>query len=264
MEGSSACLLFLLLGAVGETPVVSEIACEGRYTHHLQGVAGDGQSCLFWSFTTELVKTDLQGNVLCSVKVPFHHGDLCFEDNKVYVAYSDFFNKPGADSKLYVYDGKDLSLLFVEELPEVTFGAGGMDRHKGHLFVIGGLPHEKEQNYVYEYDEEFRHVKTHIVESGHTHLGIQTACHHQGQWWFGCYTMNKKKGLIRTDEFFEVLGIYDVSPSIGLVGWGEGRFLMAKHFGEAWQAKLLWMAPDEKEGLVPWKRDRPATDHQQP
>jgi hypothetical protein len=31
------------------------------------------------------------------------------------------------------------------------------------------------ENYVYEYDTDFRFVKNHTLASGHTYLGIQTA-----------------------------------------------------------------------------------------
>jgi len=241
---------FLLCCVVGQaTDPPEEIVCEGQYTHHLQGVTGDGKEHLFWSFTTTLVKTNLSGEILARVDVPFHHGDLCHWNGHVYVAHSDLFNKPGADSKIYVYRAEDLSLSLVKDIPAVTYGAGGIDQNKGRFFVIGGLPQEEERNYVYEYDDQFNHVKTHIIESGYTRLGIQTACHHDGKWWFGCYPLQGKKGLLVTDESFQLEGIYDISPAIGLIGWGEGRFLMAKHFGQAWQAKLSWVVPDPVLGL---------------
>jgi len=40
-----------------------EISCALQYPEHLQGIGCDGHS-LFWSFTTNLVKSDLQGTVL--------------------------------------------------------------------------------------------------------------------------------------------------------------------------------------------------------
>jgi len=228
-----------------------EIVCEGQYPHHLQGVTGNGVDALYWSFTTVLVKTDLDGKVLARIDVPSHHGDLCVMGDRVYVAWSNRFNRPGADSKVYVYDAEDLSLLQVVPVPEVTFGAGGMDHKDGHFFIIGGLPEGYEENYVYEYDDELRHLQTHVLASGYTRLGIQTACFHDGHWWFGCYKVEGKKGLLKADADLNLVGTYGISPSIGLVGWGEGRFMMAKHFGEQWQAKLVPMAPDEERGLIP-------------
>lgn len=34
---------------------------------------------------------------------------------------------------------------------------------------------------------DFQFVKKHVLASGHTHLGIQTAAFADGHWWFGCY-----------------------------------------------------------------------------
>ena len=233
----------------GDVP--AEIVCEGQYPHHLQGIATNGIDEIYWSFTTVLVKTDLEGNVLARVEGPYHHGDLCYADGKVYVAWSNHFNKPDADSKVYIYDAEDLTLLEIRDVPEVTFGAGGMDAHDGHFFIIGGLPEGYEENYVYEYDGEFNHLETHVIPSGYTRLGIQTALIHDGYWWFGCYRVDGKKGLLKTDLAFELVGIYDVSPAIGLIGWGEGQFLMAQHFGEKWHAKAVPMVADEERGIVP-------------
>jgi len=231
--------------------VPAEIVCEGQYTHHLQGITGNGVDTIYWSFTTVLVRTDSTGKVLATETGPYHHGDLCLADDKLYVAWSDKFNTPGADSKVYIYDADDLSLREIVAVPEVTFGAGGMDYRDGRFFIIGGLPEGYEENCVYEYDSKFRHRATHVLKSGYTRLGIQTACFHDGCWWFGCYQVDGAKGLLKADENLKLTGIYDISPAIGLVGWGDGLFLMAEHFGENWQAKAVPMRPDDTIGLVP-------------
>ncbi len=243
--------LIATLSCAWSVDMPAEIVCEGQYPGHLQGVATNGVDTIYWSFTTVVVKTDLDGHVLAKVEGPYHHGDLGYADGKVYVAWSNQFNKPGSDSKVYVYDAEDLELLEIHEVPEVTYGAGGLDAKGGHFFVIGGLPDEIDENYVYEYDADFNHVQTHVIPSGHTHLGIQTACFHEDRWWFGCYTTEGSPGLLVCDADLELLSTHDVQPSIGLIGWGEGRFLMAKHFGEKWQAKLVPMVADEDRGLAP-------------
>ena len=226
------------------------IVCEGTYRYHLQGITGDQKETLYWSFTTTLVKTDMSGRVLVSVPVPYHHGDLCYANGKVYVAYSNLFDKPGADSKVYIYKAEDLSLLEVKSVPEVTYGAGGMEYHKGHFFIVGGLPPDHTQNYVYEYDSDFNHMATHTIASGYTFLGIQTVCFHYGYWWFGCYGEDKR--FLKTDEAFNLLGVYDVDAAIGIVGWDKGRFLVARHFetGESWRAKAIWARADDELGLA--------------
>ncbi len=233
--------------------VPGEIICAGRYPSHLQGIAGNGVDTLYWSFTDTLVKTDAHGQVLAKVEVPYHHGDLCLVGDRLYVAWARKFNQPaGDDAHVYVYDAGDLSLVETIPLPEVPFGAGGIAYHDGRFLIVGGLPKGFEENYVFEYTDDFRYVGTHVIPSGYTALGIQTACWHDGFWWFGCYPVEGKKGLLKVDADFNLVGVYDVSPAIGLVGWGEGRFLMARHFGEEFQAKAVPMVADEERGLAPW------------
>lgn len=247
---AAALLAALPFGHLGQVP--GEIVCEGQYPRHLQGIAGNGVDTLYWSFTDTLVKTDANGHILAKVDVPYHHGDLCLVEDRLYVAWARKFNQPaGDDAHVYVYDAGDLSLLEIIPLPEVPFGAGGIAHHDGRFIVVGGLPEGYEENYVYEYTADFEHVVTHVIPSGYTRLGIQTACCHDGSWWFGCYRAEGTKGLLKTDLDFRLRGMYDISPAIGLVGWGEGRFLMAKHFGEQFQAKAIPMVADEELGLVP-------------
>ncbi len=61
---------------------IFKVMCEGTYQHHLQGVCTD-ERAIFWSFTTTLVKTDMQGTVLKKIPVANHHGDLCLHDGKL-------------------------------------------------------------------------------------------------------------------------------------------------------------------------------------
>ncbi|MBM4075447.1 MAG: hypothetical protein FJ267_07370, partial [Planctomycetes bacterium] len=62
------------------------MTCEGTYQHHLQGICSDTKEAIYWSFTTTLVKTDLNGTLLKKVPVANHHGDLCFHEGKLFVA----------------------------------------------------------------------------------------------------------------------------------------------------------------------------------
>jgi len=203
----------------------AQVACPGNYGGHLQGVATD-QEAIYWSFTVQLVKTDMDGKVLKVVDAPSHQGDLTCHDGKLYVAVNrgQFNKEPGkADSWVYVYDSADLSLLSKHEVQEAVHGAGGMAYCKGHFFVIGGLPGNYEENYVYEYDPDFTFIKRHVIKSGQTKLGIQTACYADGQWWFGCY--GDPRELLKTDEAFGMLGNYIEDWSIGIVGLANGTFL---------------------------------------
>jgi hypothetical protein len=204
----------------------AEIACPGTYGGHLQGVATDKTSAIFWSFTVELVKTDMKGALLEQVTVPTHHGDLCYHDGKVYVAVNlgQFNQEAGkADSWVYVYDAKDLKLLAKHEVQEAVHGAGGMDAHKGHFFVVSGLPVGYEENYVYEYDADFKFIKRHVIKSGYTAVGIQTACHHEGRWWFGCY--GEPPQLLQTSESFEMTVKANSRFGLGIAGISADLFL---------------------------------------
>jgi hypothetical protein len=201
-----------------------EIVCEGRYGGHLQGIAVDEAGDLYWSFTVDLVKTDAHGKLLKSVTVPSHHGDVTYHDGSVYCAVNlgEFNREPGhADNWVYVFQAEDLSLVAKHKIPEIVHGAGGMAYRHGHFFVVGGLPEGYQENYVYQYDREFRFVKRHVIQSGYTRLGIQTACFAHGHWWFGCYG----KKLLKTDESFNLLGKYDLDFGVGIVGLPDGKLL---------------------------------------
>jgi hypothetical protein len=176
----------------------------------LQGICVD-EKAIYWSFTTTLVKTDLDGKLLKKVPVVNHHGDLCHHDGKLYVAVNlGKFNDPkgNADSWVYVYDAETLKEVARHEVQEVFHGAGGIGFRAGHFFVVGGLPDGVEENYVYEYDGDFRFVKKHIIKSGHTHLGIQTATFAHDRWWFGCY--GDPKILLVTDADFQMKGRFSI------------------------------------------------------
>ncbi|WP_206028505.1 CIA30 family protein [Thalassoroseus pseudoceratinae] len=202
--------------------------CEGMYPHHLQGVCTDEKS-IYWSFTTTLVKTDMNGKLIKKIPVANHHGDLCHRDGKLYVAVNlGKFNDPNgnADSWIYVYDAESLQEVARHETQEVFHGAGGIGHRNGHYFVVGGLPDGVNENYAYEYDDSFKFVKKHTVKSGHTHLGIQTATFAHDRWWFGCY--GDPRILLVTDANFEMKGRYKLDCSLGIEGLSNGRLLVAR------------------------------------
>lgn len=231
-----------------------DVSCEGTYRHHLQGICTDESGSIFWSFTTTLVKTDANGNVSRRIEVGNHHGDLCFHDGRIYVAVNfGRFNDPDgkADSWVYVYNASDLSLVSKHEVQQVFHGAGGMGFRDGHFFVVGGLPDGVQENYVYEYDAKFNFVKRHVIKSGHTHLGIQTATFAHGKWWLGCY--GAPQILLVTDGDFKMLGRHRFDCSLGIVGLKNGKLLSAsgpcgKDKGCIGSARVV--APDEKTGLA--------------
>jgi hypothetical protein len=228
------------------------VTCEGTYPHHLQGICVDKEA-IYWSFTTTLVKTDLDGKLLKKVPVANHHGDLCRHDGKLYVAVNlGKFNDPkgNADSWVYVYDADTLKEIARHEVQEVFHGAGGIGIRNGHLFVVGGLPDGVEENYVYEYDGDFRFVEKHVIKSGHTHLGIQTATFAHDRWWFGCY--GAPKILLVTDADFQMKGRYEFDCSLGIEGLPDNRLLSASGRCEkdkGCTGSVSVVVPDTKTGL---------------
>jgi len=228
------------------------VKCEGTYRHHLQGVCVDDQA-IYWSFTTTLVKTDFNGKLLKKIPVANHHGDLCHHNGKLYVAVNlGKFNDPNgnADSWVYVYDAKTLKETARHAAQEVFHGAGGIGFRDGKFFVVGGLPDTLKENYVYEYDGEFKFVKKHVIASGHTFLGIQSAAFAHDRWWFGCY--GAPKILLVTDANFKMIGRYEFDCSLGIEKMSEGRLLSATGRCTASQGcsgSIKIAVPDAKDGL---------------
>ena len=212
------------------------ITYSSEYGGHLQGITTDYKNYLFWSHTTQVVKTDLKGNVLKTIDVPTHYGDLAWYRNKIYVAvnFGKFNEEPGlADSWIYVYRASDLGFIEKFPVPVVVHGGGGIAIHDDRAMVVGGLPALPKymSNFVYEYDMNFNLQRTHILESGYTRLGIQTAAWSDGYWYFGCYSSpGNPDGKVLKAELDEegrlkLVQMYDLDMAYGLIGLGNGRFL---------------------------------------
>ena len=231
-------LVFVKSQSAGE---LSPVICEGKYGGHLQGITTDDKS-IYWSHTVQLVKTDLAGNVSRRVEVPNHHGDLTYHNERIYVAVElGEFNQPPGKSKpwVYVYAADDLALQAMHRVPELVHGSGGIAYHDGSFVVVGGLPRDHAQNYVFEYDETFRFKKRHVLPSGQTHLGIQTAGFVNGQWWFGCYGSPGNPGLLKADRDFRLVGKDATDFSYGVAQLGQTELLRGACFDGARRGKAL-------------------------
>ncbi len=233
-------------------PCIGQIVCPGSYGGHLQGITADNAKAIYWSFTTDLVKTDANGKLLVKIAVPSHHGDLTYHDGNVYVAVNlgEFNKEQGhADSWIYVYDAETLNLVSKHSTPEAVHGAGGIGWHDHKIYVVGGLPEGYNENYVYEYDKDIRFLKRHTIESGYTLMGIQTACYAQGYWWFGCY--GKPQQLLKADESFKLLGKYDFDCALGICQFSENELLIGRGAGnDGRSGQVLSAKPDPTKGLA--------------
>lgn len=204
------------------------VQCEGTYPKHLQGICLGEDDTVFWSFTTQLVKTDFTGRVLKQISVADHHGDLCLADGKVYVAVNlGKFNDPNGNAENWIiaYDSQSLEELQRFPVPEVTYGAGGIAYHNGKFIVVGGLAPGINENFLYEYDANFSFQKRHTLATGYTLMGIQTATYAHDRWWFGCY--GEPKTVITTDSQFQDLKHVTFEASLGVVGIDSGRLAIA-------------------------------------
>jgi hypothetical protein len=117
----------------------------------------------------------------------------------------------------------------------------------GRFIIIGGLPPDRQNNYVYEYDTAFRFIERHELPTGYTTYGIQTACFHAGHWWFGCYGDK----LIKTTAVFEVVKVLDFDCGLGIVGGvGKGQedmFWISRGF-ERWRGRVIPAKLREADG----------------
>lgn len=230
------------------------VTCQGVYPGHLQGVCTNDKDAIFWSWTTFMVKTDLQGRILIRIPVATHHGDVCYHDGKLYCAVNlGAFNKPAGqeDSWVYEYDAETLREVARHKVPELVHGAGGMAYHDGRFVVIGGLPPGTEENYLYEYDASFTFLKRHVLPSGYTLMGIQTAAFAEGSWWFGCY--GKPPVLLRADANFSLTGKWEFNAAVGIIGIPGDRFFIAENRGVKGlgnTARLAIAHADAKNGLT--------------
>lgn len=231
------------------------VTCEGTYKRHLQGFCTNQRDTIYWSWTDFLVKTGLDGKIQIKKAVADHHGDCCYHNGKVYVAVNlgKFNESPGKeDCWVYVYDAATLEEVSKHRVPELVHGAGGMGYHNGKFIVIGGLPPGINENYLYEYDEQFHFVKRHVLASGYTLMGIQTATWAQGSWWFGCYGKPKTE-LLRANENLQFTGKWAFNASVGCDPLPDGRFLIAVNKAgkdKTNTAGLVFARADQEKGLV--------------
>lgn len=231
-----AAVATLFASVCAEGASLTRITAEGDYPSHLQGVCTDGND-IWWSHTTELARTDRNGKVLAHAKgLENHHGDVCVVSGVVYVAVNlgKFNTEDRANSWVYAYNGDDLKFIKRWKVPELRHGAGGITWKDGRFYVIGGLPPTHDRNYVYEYNPDFSFVDRYVLESGWTHLGIQTVDYSDGKFIFGCYGgKNSVTGkrvpvyALVTDGEFKNLKKVEENVSMGIMRFDGRRWRAA-------------------------------------
>ena len=237
----------------------AEIQCDGEYGAHLQGVATNHEDALFWSFTLTLVKTDLSGRVQATAKTLYHLGDLTCVDGKVYAAACTTWDRPSNNSKVYVYSAEDLTLLEMKPVPDVTYGAGGIEYYDGRFYIVGGADPKAEENFIYVYDKDFKYLGTHTLPSGHTELGVQTIAHFEGFFWLGCYG----NILLKVDDSLNIVDRYPVDCSYGLKSRHGADVLVGETLfrevdkSKRWRGIVHLAHVDADRGVVLYERAQP-------
>ncbi len=202
------------------------LKCPGGYGGHLQGLATDGKH-IYWSFTVTIVKTDLAGKILATQDGPSHQGDLCVKDGIVYVAVNrgHFNYRKGAVSEVHSYDAETLKPLKTWKLKDMPHGAGGMTWRGDSFFIVGGLPPSHNRNYVYEYSSDFKLLKRHVLQTGFTLMGIQTAAYENGRFLFGIYGCSgNPSGVLAVEDDLKTFKRYTGGGSVGILRFGERYF----------------------------------------
>jgi len=155
----------------------SDVACEGSYPYHLQGVDMNEKGEYFWSFSDRIVKTDHTGKVIKVAKVGLHSGDLCCRDGKVYSSFSiiDDYGLGAEWGSIRVYDQKDLSLLAEHKIVD-KLGCDGIAATP-YGFVVSILLRpsvDQATTLLFTYDPEFKLQDTRTVNHGPVYSGIQS------------------------------------------------------------------------------------------
>ena len=216
----SSIVLLLTISVAFAVDNYKKVACTGGFRGHLQGIeAHNGK--IFWSHTHNLIRTDSNGVIEKYIDAPYHHGDICIHNNKLYVAVNlgVFDQKKGAKNSVWIYD---LDLNFIKKIPIKEFegGLGGIEYYNGSFYLVGGIHNSYKQFPLYKYDENFNLQKEYLFDVAETVCGIQTICWAYGRFWLGVY-LNKESihtnlRLWETDENLKIIKKHKIDASTGI------------------------------------------------
>ncbi len=176
------------------------IRCPGLYRNHIQGFAiADGK--IFWSFTTYMIRTDAEGNMEKIIEAPYHHGDCCVHEGKLYVAVNTgaFDQKSGANNSVWIYD-TDLNFIKTIKIAEHEGGLGGIEFWNGSFYTVGGVHKSLPTYKICKWSKDFKLEKVFNIPVRDTLMGAQTICRAYGRFWLGVYGA---EGADRTLGFHE-------------------------------------------------------------
>lgn len=210
----------------------------GMYGGHLQDVTRDG-NFLYWAHTRTILKTDLDGKILASVRDPDHNAGCQVKDGRLYVAVcakggvirpEDIRPEDREKYKLQVnvYDACDLHLIEKKVIEEAFDRAGSLAILPDGSFVVGCLrPPDVRADQIrfYHLSPEFKVLSRHEIDDMPIRLGIEVIKYHRGDLWLFSYDGK----TVRLDAMtFAEKGRYDgLTGALGAVFDGD-RFWYAK------------------------------------
>jgi len=121
----------------GRPVAFDSVRCDGVWSDRLRGLAVDPRGSIYWSFGSDLVRSDERGHVLAAARGLGGVGDLCFRNGRVLAIAS------GMGEVLLELDGATLEIVARHELkladgggPGVLAGIGWV----GSVLFVGRQP----------------------------------------------------------------------------------------------------------------------------
>jgi hypothetical protein len=225
-----------------------------------------GEGFMYWSFTDSVIKTDFDGNILCSADIIGGHlGDCDYCNGKIYASYlkNSLPGHPWEDwtgFKIYVFDASDLAVLNIINLDicdyyksitcteDDTRGFQGIDGvtiapepvgGNERLFVACALyTNEKYSNQIIlQFDLDGKYETEYHIPIGNTVFGIQNFDYdaENKEFWFTTYGSSqpyqaKEVLYCVSHDFKEVKRRYRFSTAYGLDCLGKEGFYACYQF----------------------------------
>ena len=261
---------------------------------HMQGFTSDAKrEYMFWSFTDSLVKTNMNGTMICQVHVGGgHFGGLDWHDGKIYVSYMKYpspwtYFEDWRGFQIYVYEDKDLRLLRIIDIAEcmemkknktdgfqgidgVAFGKVPGEEGDQLLVAVALETGEAYSNQMFlEIDEETAKIKRIFkIPAGNKVYGIQNLDYEAdtGCYWFTTYDGGKpymeKETLYCVDpDMHTVRARYSISTPYGFEARGNGEYMLSLINGKNGnQYGLAFKATAEQLNELNGKLLRPYTE----
>lgn len=205
--------------------VVKEITCEGKHPleGHLQGLVSDRKH-IYWAFTTELVKTDLDGNLLMNRIVNTHHGDLTYHDKKLYVSFVRTINSK-AVSRVKVYSAEDLSFIKEYDIEVFEDYIGTLDYYDNHFYIGEDFWQGLKNPKIHKYDLNFNYIESYTIDILLT-KGFENVARFADCWWASSYDSGTP--MLKLDDNFEIVEPFSSGFPYGFKQWSEDVVLTGK------------------------------------